>query len=235
MNRTDEFYRIVESSNRGKKVEKSSHVYTPLEKKTANLLKTLTGKSAVLELSVLQGIQKDFRKLVDVPDRPIHEQVILEFLRDNIKQATSTAQLNAIKVQKRQEAMESFFKPKVNAAPVEAPVTKPLKITPEEQEKFERAQSTLQITLSTDVDALKDASKTVEVIGSMMNVMSEKIIEQQEMTEGLLKQAHESTEHMKKAEKQLTKAKEHSESYKFYVMLWFIISSIILLVLDFMF
>ncbi|CEM28306.1 unnamed protein product [Vitrella brassicaformis CCMP3155] len=85
---------------------------------------------------------------------------------------------------------------------------------------------------NTDLDALRDAQSKVSEISQLMGFFATKVAEQNELCEQIASMAGESVELMGKAGRHLSKAIQRSNSYRFYCVMFFIVASVILLVLD---
>jgi len=102
-----------------------------------------------------------------------------------------------------------------------------------DEERMRAEAQSLLTSFETDLDHIQDTQKKVSELSNMMNIIATKVTEQSEQVEQIHDLAEESTAYVEKAGDHLQQALKSQDSYKFYVMCWFIGSGIFLLVFDF--
>lgn len=103
----------------------------------------------------------------------------------------------------------------------------------EEAERLKAEEQVLKASFESDLDQINDTQTKIAEIAGMMSVFSTKVVEQHEQIEHVHGLAEESTDLVDRAGKHLDRAVENSNSYRFYVVCWFMGSAIALLILDF--
>eukprot|EP00933_Yihiella_yeosuensis_P040837 TRINITY_DN35245_c0_g1_i1.p1 TRINITY_DN35245_c0_g1~~TRINITY_DN35245_c0_g1_i1.p1 ORF type:complete len:277 (-),score=69.91 TRINITY_DN35245_c0_g1_i1:126-956(-) len=88
-------------------------------------------------------------------------------------------------------------------------------------------------TFTTDLDKIQETRTKIEEVSAMVGLFATKVAEQTEQVEEIHQLAEESTAHIESAKKHLDKAASNQNGYRFYVVCWFIGSSLFLLVFDY--
>merc|ERR1712039_484012 len=91
----------------------------------------------------------------------------------------------------------------------------------------------LLLTFESDVDKLQAVQAKIEEVASLVGLFSTKVTEQEEMVEHINTETEAATAHVEEAERQLKRAVSNSNSYRFYVVCWFLGSAMALLVFDY--
>merc|ERR1712139_413546 len=99
--------------------------------------------------------------------------------------------------------------------------------------ELDNEEKALLCMFESDLDRIKETQSKVEEVSSIMNIFANKVEEQAELADQILSLAEESTAYVEEAEKQLQKAVENSNSYRFYVVCWFLGSGTFLLIFDY--
>jgi len=82
------------------------------------------------------------------------------------------------------------------------------------------------------VDQIRTTQAKMEEVSSLVGLFATKVAEQQEMADNIHDLAVEATDYVENAEKHLQRAVENSNSYRFYVVCWFLGSSLFLILFD---
>merc|ERR1712048_789955 len=100
---------------------------------------------------------------------------------------------------------------------------------PQEDELRAEEQNLMTMYAGSDLDQIQDVRTKIDQVSSMMTFFATKVTEQQEMIENIHEDAVKATDYIQEGEKHLIKAKENRDSYRFYVVCWFIGSAFFLL------
>merc|ERR1712232_1516472 len=100
-------------------------------------------------------------------------------------------------------------------------------------ERLDQEQENLLVTFHSDLDRIAETQAKLEEVSSLVGLFGNKAMEQFEMAEEIRESAEQSTAVMEDATRHLTKAVENSNSYRFYVVCWFLGSAMSLLIFDF--
>lgn len=232
--RTDEFYELIKDVL--PRVAQPSKTYQccPFTASATVLSKQLSEKKKEIDIAVINELQENFNKLQNESDNSEYQNAILESLGNGIQEAAADARQQLVEKERKKRAIDQFFRPKIREQQTRqrSGFDKPMNITPESEERLQRENQILQMKFANDVDVLRETAKKVEEINSVMTIFSNQVYQHQEKAEHIHHLADTSIGHVEQAEKHLIKAKERSEGYKFYVVLWFIIAAHILLFLD---
>ncbi|CAK0908859.1 unnamed protein product, partial [Prorocentrum cordatum] len=79
---------------------------------------------------------------------------------------------------------------------------------------------------------IRTTQAKMEEVSSLVGLFATKVAEQQEMADNIHDLAVEATDYVENAEKHLQRAVENSNSYRFYVVCWFLGSSLFLILFD---
>lgn len=91
----------------------------------------------------------------------------------------------------------------------------------------------LLASFTTDLDKIQETRQKLEEVSVLVGLFSTKVVEQQEQVDNIYDLAEQSTAYIVTAEKHLHQAIKNSDSYRFYVVCWFVGSALFLLVFDF--
>merc|ERR1712232_1474016 len=91
----------------------------------------------------------------------------------------------------------------------------------------------LLLTYESNLDKLQELNAKIVEIGGLVNLFATKIEEQEEMIETIHDDTEKAAEHIEDATKHLQRAVTNSNSYRFYVVCWFVGSALALLVFDY--
>jgi len=91
----------------------------------------------------------------------------------------------------------------------------------------------LLAAFETNLDQINQVKQKLGEVATMVSVFATKAEEQHEMAEQILDDAATATQHVEEASKHLQKANDNKSSYNFYIVCWFLGSSIFLLIFDF--
>lgn len=86
---------------------------------------------------------------------------------------------------------------------------------------------------SNDMDQIHETQRKTQEVTALVTQFAMEVAKQQEVIENVTSMGEESIDYVKSAEKHLNEACKKKDSYRFYVMLWFIGSAIFLLIFDF--
>merc|ERR1712216_142717 len=92
-------------------------------------------------------------------------------------------------------------------------------------------QALLQM-FDTDLDQIHTTQTKMEEVSSLVGLFATKVTEQQEQVDNIHDLAVDATNYVENAEKHLQKAVENSNSYRFWVVCWFVGSALFLLAYD---
>jgi len=218
IDRTREFYAYI-PFDRG--VFACSH----FEQEAANLWTSLK----------VPGLDFKFLQLEQEPAN-LHEAAIADFLAEQIQDAAKVSQQRMAKEHKKRAVMDAFFKPHIDDCTGDSGAAMTTtSFAPETAAQYERENAALLTHYSSYEDQLEETARKAELIGSFINIFSGHVAAQQEKVAQIHHQAEKSTAHVEKAHDHLTRAKERGESYKFFIVAWFLIAAKIILFLDWMF
>ncbi|CAE7618070.1 SPR [Symbiodinium sp. CCMP2592] len=91
----------------------------------------------------------------------------------------------------------------------------------------------LLATFTTDLDKIQETRTKIEEVSTMVGLFATKVAEQTEQTDEIYDLTEESTAYVESAQQHLERAIQNSNSYRFYVVCWFIGSALFLLVFDY--
>jgi len=165
-----------------------------------------------------------------------HCESIVDILYFRLKEKVSEIQTRDMLELRRQMNMTDYFKlssmagvvkwtSEVKAADARSPV--PLSAD------LDREGEVLLATYQTGLDEIVTVRSRIAETSALMSLLSSKAIEQVDIADSILTLANDAVEFVDKADAQLTKAIEHNSSYRFYVVMWFMILSFVLLIFDF--
>mmetsp|Transcript_65148 Transcript_65148/g.103180 ORF Transcript_65148/g.103180 Transcript_65148/m.103180 type:complete len:270 (+) Transcript_65148:102-911(+) len=95
------------------------------------------------------------------------------------------------------------------------------------------AQSLLAM-FSNDMDQMQETQRKTQEVTALVTQFAMELTRQKEVIDNVATMGEESIEHVQQAKKHLDQAAKNKDSYRFYVMLWFIGSAIFLLIFDFL-
>jgi len=104
---------------------------------------------------------------------------------------------------------------------------------PDDDGKLDAEARSILLTYMSDTEDIQATMRKAEEVTSMMNLFSQKVEQQHEQLESILKDAMESTRYVEEAEQHLKKAVDNKSSFRYLVVCWFVGSALFLLVLDF--
>lgn len=87
---------------------------------------------------------------------------------------------------------------------------------------------------SNDMDQIQETQQKTQEVSALVTQFAMEVAKQQEIVENVTAMAEESIENVEKAEKHLQKAIKNSNSYRFWIVCWFVGSAIFLLVFDYL-
>lgn len=103
----------------------------------------------------------------------------------------------------------------------------------EAAERLREEEQRLLTAFESDLDRIQETQTKVEELAAIIGLFATKVVEQQEVIDNNLELAEESTAYVEKAEEHLRRAVTNSNSYRFYVVCWFVGSALALLLFDF--
>lgn len=182
-------------------------------------------------------------------DHRTHELGMLRFLQERLETLTSAEQAERIAQMARRNQVESLFGKRWHAAQAVSPVTESVRrrrIPPssnlvgnDDDTHFdpvlEMQAAQLQKKFELDTEVLQEANAQLEGITGMLSSMSMMIDTQNEQIESIVANAEGAEMEVASAEKEFKKAEERGGRVQFWIMIWFVLASFILLVLDWLF
>jgi len=167
-----------------------------------------------------------------------HRRCVIRALYEELRQLTSTVQTEQVRDIQREHEVSSFFAPsltKVSSAlkPPVPEVDPSVWRTGGHAADLEREQEHLLTTFHSDLDRIAETQAKLEEVSSLVGLFGNKAMEHLEMAEQIQETAEQSTAAIEDATRHLTKAVENSNSYRFYVVCWFVGSAVSLLLFDF--
>ena len=170
-----------------------------------------------------------------------HCRSIVEILYMKLRETLSRIQDRDLIELRRQINMTDYFKPKGMSGVVKW--THEVKGGDREGEKYQSSPSVvpelekeaeiLLATYQTNLDEIVTVRSRIAETSALMSMLSSKAVEQMNLADSILTVANDSIEYIEKADSQLHKAIAHNSSYRFYIVMWFMTLSFILLILDF--
>lgn len=100
-------------------------------------------------------------------------------------------------------------------------------------EALRAEEQSLLYAYQSDVDQTQETQTKIQEVSALLVMFGQKVTEQQEIIENIHQDVDTSIDNVEQAGKELSKALKNSNAYRFYVMLWFIGSALILLIFDF--
>lgn len=168
-----------------------------------------------------------------------HRRGVVAALYEELRELASRVQASQVRELRHEAEVAGFF----TAAPRQAFVPKPpprLEV-PEGDGSAARVPASalraeeqhLLQAFQTDLDKIQETQQKIEEVSALVGMFATKVVEQQEQAEHIHAIAEESTAYIEKAEKHLHQAAKNSDSYRFYVVCWFVGSALFLLVYDY--
>eukprot|EP00746_Dinoflagellata_sp_MGD_P002584 gnl/MRDRNA2_/MRDRNA2_105059_c0_seq1.p1 gnl/MRDRNA2_/MRDRNA2_105059_c0~~gnl/MRDRNA2_/MRDRNA2_105059_c0_seq1.p1 ORF type:complete len:274 (-),score=78.36 gnl/MRDRNA2_/MRDRNA2_105059_c0_seq1:93-914(-) len=178
-------------------------------------------------------------------DLLVHRRGVVQALYQELGELASKVQSTAVaELQHQNDVANYFTAPLRESAPkVEIPDVafdsggamdfSSKEYNPDLGAELDNEEKALLCMFESDMDRIKETQTKVEEVSSIMNVFAAKVEEQAELADQILSLAEDSTAYVEEAEKHLQKAVENSNSYRFYVVCWFIGSGTFLLIFDY--
>eukprot|EP00931_Biecheleriopsis_adriatica_P056716 TRINITY_DN33625_c0_g1_i1.p1 TRINITY_DN33625_c0_g1~~TRINITY_DN33625_c0_g1_i1.p1 ORF type:complete len:296 (+),score=64.15 TRINITY_DN33625_c0_g1_i1:60-890(+) len=185
-------------------------------------------------------------------DQVAHRRGVIAGLYDELKSLASRLQSEQVTELQREAEVASYF----TAAPSVAMRSVKLKPPPGpamddlsgwtnstasdaaarsslSDESLRAEEQRLLATFTTDLDKIQETQAKIEEVSAMVGLFATKVSEQTDQTEEIYDLTEQSTAHIEAAEKHLQTAIKNSNSYRFWVMCWFLGSGLFLLVFDY--
>jgi len=212
------------------------------QKLAADILQKLESVSSVYEVqSEIEVLEESLDQFTDEMTIA-HCKLIVEILYTRLRDKLSIAQDRDMVELRRQMNMNEYFKPKgmgglvkwTQEVKLSTEVTKSLRDQlSAASDELEKEAEILLATYQTDLDEIVSVRSRIAETSVLMSVLSSKAVEQMDLADSILTKANDSIEYVEKADSQLHKAIQNNSSYRFYVVMWFMTLSVILLILDF--
>jgi len=190
------------------------------------------------EIEVLEDSIGDLGLVTDSSSM-IHCKSIIDILYSKLRDTLSKIQQRDMVELRRQMNMSEYFKPKGVSGVVKWTQEVKLHASPvppsasNQSVELEKEAEILLATYQTNMDEIVSVRSRIAETSALMSILSSKAIEQLDLADSILTLANDSVEYIEKADLQLNKAIQHNSSYRFYVVMWFMTLSLILLFLDF--
>jgi hypothetical protein len=189
--------------------------------------------------SEIESLEESLHSLQVDDQSRAHCESIVDILYLKLKAKLSEVQDRDMIELRRQMNMTEYFKPKGMAGVVRwtsevkgaGAATSSTNIPPVTD--LDREGEVLLATYQSDLDEIVTVRSRIAETSALMSLLSTKAIEQVEIADSILSLANDSVDFIDKADVQLKKAIEHDSSYRFYVVMWFMILSFLLLIFDF--
>jgi len=218
-------------------------------------------RSCEKQMKELEQLTEDYSDL-SVPspwrsrDHVANRRAIITGLFEELRELAVQVQSTAMSEQRREAEAAGFFVSNVTRSSV-AKIKPPAALPPppqhsggsfqsnansgqqfaengsEEAERLKAEEQVLKALFESDLDQINETQTKISEIATMMSVFSTKVVEQHEQVDNIHGFAEESTDLVEQAGKHLDRAIDNSNSYRFYVVCWFVGSAIALLIFDF--
>jgi len=100
------------------------------------------------------------------------------------------------------------------------------------ENKLKSEQIALKSRLDEELEGAKQAEKQMHELSHLMSIFNDKIMEQTELVSNMYSDVKDGTRHMDSAKGQLEQAREYNSSFRYYVVLFFVIATLLLLIYD---
>ncbi|CAK8988124.1 Syntaxin-18 [Durusdinium trenchii] len=161
-----------------------------------------------------------------------HRRGVVAALYEELRTLAERVQREQVSQLEREAEVASFFTAPM--APSKAPMTVPPVVPAMEDLGLPNLEEQrLLATFSTDLDKIQETRAKIEEVATMVGLFATKVAEQTEQTDECYQLTEQSTSYVEGAQKHLERAIENRNSYRFYVVCWFLGSAIFLLVFDY--
>lgn len=208
------------------------------------------------QMKDLEGLVEDNSDLaVPTPWRPrdhvAHRRSLLAALYEDLKEIASRVQATSMSEQRRAAEVAGYFTavPRSSSAALLKPPPPPPPTAIEGSfrggtedepgsgtavtEHLHEEEQALLAAYETDLDKIVETQAKIGEVANLVSLVSTKVVEQQEQIDAIHELAEESTALVESAGKHLDRAVQNNNSYRFYVVCWFVGSAMALLAFDF--
>eukprot|EP00435_Cladocopium_sp_Y103_P029787 s1580_g7.t1 len=213
-----------------------------LDRQVTGELNSIQARVAQLEASV-EDLGDLGEAVSESRDQVAHRRGVITSLYEEFFAASWLRSL-AEKVQKeqvsqlqREAEVASFFTAPIAAKPSKPPPVPTFDDVPLPVETNKSAlraeEQRLLTTFTTDLDKIQETRAKIEEVSSMVGLFATKVADQTEQSDECYDLTQQSTSYVEGAQKHLERAIQNSNSYRFYVVCWFLGSAMFLLVFDY--
>ncbi|CAK9027376.1 unnamed protein product [Durusdinium trenchii] len=202
-------------------------------------------RDATKEINHIQASVAQLEASLEVADASRddlgHRRGVVAALYEELRTLAERVQREQVSQLEREAEVASFFTAPM--APSKAPMTVPPVVPAMEdlglpnleanKSSLRAEEQRLLATFSTDLDKIQETRAKIEEVATMVGLFATKVAEQTEQTDECYQLTEQSTSYVEGAQKHLERAIENRNSYRFYVVCWFLGSAIFLLVFDY--
>ncbi|CAJ1336273.1 unnamed protein product [Effrenium voratum] len=219
------------------------------EKGRLRALRDLRDRAATAEINQIQASVGELESMVeDLSDLPMapgqdrdqvaHRRGVVAALYEELRSLAAKVQGEQVSELQHEAEVAGYFMAAAPRRPVKPPPSaamEDLRVpdTLGGSEALRAEEQRLLATFTTDLDKIQETRAKIEEVSTMVGFFATKVAEQTEQTDEILELTEESTGYVEAAEKNLQRAIQHSNSYRFYVVCWFLGSAMFLLVVDY--
>ena len=219
------------------RMEEVQSISREIDMKLSTIEKAATIYEIQSDIETLEDILASHKDYVSMAEKN-HYEIMIETMYMKMREKLCEIQKRDIFELKRQMNVDEYFKPKNMVGIVgwknmdrgDEKFVKPV-IVPSNGE-LESEAEILLATYQSSSEIVTVRSRIAET-STLMSMLSSKAIEQVDLADSILSYANDSIAYIDKADDQLNRAIQHNSSYRFYVVMWFMTLSMILLILDF--
>ncbi|CAL1140822.1 unnamed protein product [Cladocopium goreaui] len=206
-----------------------------LDRQVTGELNSIQARVAQLEASVedLSDLGDLGEVVTESRDQVAHRRGVITSLYEELRSLAEKVQKEQVSQLQREAEVASFFTAPIAAKPP-VPTFDDVPLPVETNKSALRAEEQrLLTTFTTDLDKIQETRAKIEEVSSMVGLFATKVAEQTEQSDECYDLTQQSTSYVEGAQKHLERAIENSNSYRFYVVCWFLGSAMFLLVFDY--